>query len=96
MKISIIINQGTTTQIALCIIKHNTEDFTNKSFTYGTEDKATLICSTALIFMVSYWRKYQNSGTFFCLCISNSHMFINATKFHINVINESFKHCFAT
>jgi len=38
-------------QVALQIIEHNIENFTNKSFNHGTEDKVTPIGLTALMLM---------------------------------------------
>ena len=96
MKIIIIINQGTTTQIALRIIKHHTEDFTNKSFNHGTEDKATHVGSTALVFIFLLMEEISRIRYVYCLCISNSHMFINTTN-HISMLSMNhFKHYFAT
>jgi len=86
--IIIIINQGTTTQITLRIIKHHTEGFTNKSFNHGTEDKATYVGSTALVFMFFLMEKISRIRYVSCLCLSESHIFIGYII--INVINESF------
>ena len=96
MKIIIIIIKGTTTQIALRIIKHHTKDFTNKSFNHGTEDKATHVGSTALVSMILLMEKISRIRYVYCLCISNSYMFINTTN-HISMLSiNHFKHCFAT
>ena len=94
MKILIIINQGTTTQIALRIIKLHTEDFTNKSSNHRKEDKVTLVGSTALTFM-----SLLNGGIFkskvrlLHVHFKLSHVY-QYYKLYINVTNKLFQTLF--
>ena len=86
-----IIKKHTIAQITVLIFEHNIEDFTDQNkLNRETENKATPVSSTAL---TSIFSKAQ--VRLLPVYFKFSHVY-QCYKLHINIINESFKHCFAT
>jgi len=87
-KTLIIINQGTSGQVALRINKHNAKDFTNqKNFNHETENKATHVGSTALTLIVFLTGESIKSLP----APFKISLVYQLYKLYINVINESFQ-----